>query len=406
MKLYPHQKEALNRMHNGCILNGVPGSGKSLTALCYYYELNGGNIDIWDKKRRYVRMKKPMDLYIITTAKKRDDKDWEAEMSPFLLSTDKNDNLYSNTVVVDSWNNIQKYVDVTGAFFIFDEQRVVGKGKWANSFIKIARHNQWILASATPGDCWGDYIPVFIANGFYRNRTEFEREHIVYKRFSKFLQIDRYLNTGKLIRLRNRLLIDMDYHPTATTHTMDIPCEYDKVKYKKTLKERFNYELNEPFKSAGELCLALRKVVNSDVSRSLALLDIYSTHRRLIVFYCFDYELDILRALCEKEDIPYGEWNGHKHQEIPETNSWMYIVQYTAGCEGWNCVRTDTTVFYSQTYSFKQHEQAMGRINRITTPYTDLYYYNLVSSASIDIAIKKALKNKRDFNAVKFTSQK
>ena len=327
-------------------------------------------------------------------------------MSPFLLSTDKNDNLYSNTVVVDSWNNIQKYVDVTGAFFIFDEQRVVGKGKWANSFIKISRRNQWILASATPGDCWSDYIPVFIANGFYRNRTEFEREHIVYKRFSKFLQIDRYLNTGKLIRLRNRLLIDMDYHPTATTHTMDIPCEYDKVKYKKTLKERFNYELNEPFKSAGELCLALRKVVNSDASRSWALLDIYSAHRRLIVFYCFDYELDILRALCEKEDIPYGEWNGHKHQEIPETDSWMYLVQYTAGCEGWNCIRTDTTVFYSQTYSFKQHEQAMGRINRITTPYTDLYYYNLVSSASIDIAIKKALKNKRDFNAVKFTSQK
>ena len=72
----------------------------------------------------------PKDLYIITTAKKRDTLEWEGELSPFLLSTNPDVNLYQNKVVIDSWNNISKYKDITDAFFIFDEQRVVGSGTW------------------------------------------------------------------------------------------------------------------------------------------------------------------------------------------------------------------------------------------------------------------------------------
>ena len=404
IELRPYQLEAVKRMRNGCILCGGVGSGKSRTALAYYFIENGGCID----PKKYIPMKNPKDLYIITTARKRDTLEWEGEFGPFLISTNKDDNYYDNKVVIDSWNNIKKYVDVTDAFFIFDEQRVVGSGAWVKSFLKITKHNNWILLSATPGDSWQDYIPVFVANGFYKNRTEFIREHVVYSRFTKYPKIDRYLNTGRLIRLRNRILVDMDFKRQTIPHHEDVYCSYDILTYKSIGKDRWNPYKNEPIVNASELCYTWRKLVNSDESRQTALLDICADHPRVIVFYNFDYELDILKSLVYINDgdaMDIAEWNGHKHQEIPKTDKWVYLVQYTAGCEGWNCIRTDTIVFYSQNYSYKVLEQARGRIDRMNTPYINLYYYHLKSRSSIDLAISRALKNKKNFNEMRFVGK-
>lgn len=404
IELRPYQLEAVKRMRNGCILCGGVGSGKSRTALAYYFIENGGCID----PKKYIPMKNPKDLYIITTARKRDTLEWEGEFGPFLISTNKDDNYYDNKVVIDSWNNIKKYVDVTDAFFIFDEQRVVGSGAWVKSFLKITKHNNWILLSATPGDSWQDYIPVFVANGFYKNRTEFIREHVVYSRFTKYPKIDRYLNTGRLIRLRNKILVDMDFKRQTIPHHEDVYCSYDILTYKSIGKDRWNPYKNEPIVNASELCYTWRKLVNSDESRQTALLDICADHPRVIVFYNFDYELDILKSLVYINDgdaMDVAEWNGHKHQEIPKTDKWVYLVQYTAGCEGWNCIRTDTIVFYSQNYSYKVLEQARGRIDRMNTPYINLYYYHLKSRSSIDLAISRALKNKKNFNEMRFVGK-
>ena len=397
--LYDYQMDAVNNMRNGCILNGGVGSGKSRTGLYYYFKEQGGSIN-----PDYVPMKhKPKDLYIITTARKRDDLEWEGELVPFLLSTHPDQNVfYGNKVVVDSWNNIKKYSDISGAFFIFDEQRVVGSGAWVKSFLKIARGNDWILLSATPGDTWSDYIPVFIANGFYKNKSEFLREHVVYSRFSKYPKIDRYLNTGRLVRLRNRILIDMDFIRHTIPHHEDVYCRYDISKYKDAIKTRWDPYKNEPIQQASGLCYILRRVVNEDESRQQALLEIFEQHPKMIVFYNFDYELDILKGIYYGNNCEIAEWNGHAHQPIPQSERWVYLVQYTAGCEGWNCVRTDTIVFYSQNYSYKVMEQASGRIDRLNTPFRDLYYYHLKSRSGIDLAISKALKEKKQFNERKF----
>ena len=397
--LYDYQMDAVNNMRNGCILNGGVGSGKSRTGLYYYFKEQGGSIN-----PDYVPMKhKPKDLYIITTARKRDDLEWEGELVPFLLSTHPDQNVfYGNKVVVDSWNNIKKYSDISGAFFIFDEQRVVGSGAWVKSFLKIARGNDWILLSATPGDTWSDYIPVFIANGFYKNKSEFLREHVVYSRFSKYPKIDRYLNTGRLVRLRNRILVDMDFTRHTIPHHEDVYCRYDISKYKDAIKTRWDPYKNEPIQQASGLCYILRRVVNEDESRQQALLEIFEQHPKMIVFYNFDYELNILKGIYYGNNCEIAEWNGHAHQPIPQSERWVYLVQYTAGCEGWNCVRTDTIVFYSQNYSYKVMEQASGRIDRLNTPFRDLYYYHLKSRSGIDLAISKALKEKKQFNERKF----
>ena len=400
IELYDHQKKALAKMKNGCILNGGVGSGKSITALAYYFTQQGGKLDPFEY------MRSPKDLYIITTARKRDTLEWQKEMLPFLMSTNpKHNKIYGNKIIVDSWNNIGKYSDISGAFFIFDEQRVVGSGTWVKAFLKIARGNDWILLSATPGDKWEDYIPVFLANGFYKNKTEFTREHIVYSSYTKFPKVDRYLGIARLERLRDRILVDMDFDRKTVQHHEDVYVSYDVPKYKDAIRNRWNPYKNEPIEQASGLCYVLRRIVNEDISRQTALLDIVADHPRVIIFYNFDYELDILKNLVYINDgdcLDIAEWNGHKHQPIPESDKWVYLVQYTAGAEGWNCIKTDTIIFYSQNYSYKIVQQATGRIDRLNTPFTDLYYYHLKSRSGIDLAISKALKEKKKFNETRW----
>lgn len=401
MKLRDYQLEAISNMKTGCILNGGVGSGKSLTSLSYYYLQNGGS-ETFLTGGKYKRMKKPKDLYIITTARKRDTMEWEGELAPFLLSVNSDTSDYKNKVIVDSWNNIKKYKEVKGSFFIFDEQRVVGSGEWVKSFLKIAKSNDWILLSATPGDTWSDYIPVFIANGFYKNKTEFLREHAVFARFSKFPKVEKWIGTGKLNRYRRSILVDMNFKRKTEQHHEDIYVDYDKVTYKDVMKRRWDIWKDEPITNAGGLCYALRRIVNSDQSRALKLLEIFEDHPKMIVFYNFDYELDILKNLYYGENVTVAEWNGHKHEPTPRKGKWVYLVQYTAGAEGWNCITTDTIVFYSQNYSYKIMHQSAGRIDRMNTPFTDLYYYHLKTKSSIDIAIARALHDKKKFNENSF----
>ena len=402
MELRDYQLEAIGKMKNGCILNGGVGSGKSLTSLSYYYLQNGGSLEFLSGKDYISMLNPPKDLYIITTARKRDTFEWEGELSHFLLSTHEELNKYDNKVIVDSWNNIQKYKDVEDAFFIFDEQRVVGSGAWVKAFLKIAKKNQWILLSATPGDTWSDYIPVFIANGFYKNKTEFMREHAVFSRFSKYPKIEKYIGTGKLIRQRREILVDMKFERETVQHHYDIYVEYDNKLYKDVMKRRWDIWNDEPIINAGGLCYALRKIVNSHESRSTKLLELFETHQKMIVFYNFDYELEILKSLYFGEGVIIAEWNGHKHEPTPTGNRWVYLVQYTAGAEGWNCITTDTIVFYSLNYSYKIMHQSAGRIDRLNTPYKDLHYYYLKSRSGIDLAIERALNDKRKFNESSF----
>ena len=404
ISLKQHQYDAVQKMKNGCILCGDTGSGKSRTALAYYYIRQGGSLD----SDSYVKMKNPKDLYVITTAMKRDSRDWEDEMLPFLISRDPEVSIYKHKVVVDSWNNIQKYKKVRGSFFIFDEQRVVGSGPWAKAFIEIARFNEWVLLSATPGDKWIDYIPVFIANGFYHSKTEFERNHIIYKPFRKYKDVDRYLNLGRLMRLRNSILVDMDFDRPAEQHHENVWVSYDAKQYRYISSTRWDPYNNKPIQNAAAFCYALRRLVNSDESRQVAVMELLEKHPKAIIFYNFDYELEILRNLGENfyPRLEIAEWNGHKHQPIPEGDRWIYLVNYIAGAEGWNCITTDTIIFYSQNYSYKVLVQASGRIDRMNTRFVDLYYYHLKSKSGIDLAINRAIKEKKKFIETRFFSAK
>lgn len=463
--LYPHQENALERLKNGSILWGGVGTGKSRVAAAYY-----------------IKNEAPKNVYVITTAKKRDSLDWQTEFARLGVGR-TSDATIAGVLTIDSWNNIGKYRDVHGAFFIFDEQRLVGSGEWVTRFLAITKHNRWILLSATPGDTWLDYIPVFCANGFYKNRTEFKREHVVYKPYSKFPKVDRYVGVGRLVRLRNQVLVEMPYFSHTVRHSIEVKVPYDESIYKVVTKRKWDVYEQRPLKDVADLFRVIRRVVNSDSARLEVISGLLQLHPRLIVFYNFNYELESLRSLISplsslesqtmkisngseinleelflpggKESEPWqiqrhanitsldldtsamttsvsnalaaeqkllttktcperttsttstttsgsivqlAEWNGHKHEPVPTSDRWVYLVQYMAGAEGWNCVDTDAMAFYSLPYSHKMWHQAHGRIDRLNTPYTDLYYYSLVSDAPIDIAIKKCLREKRSFH--------
>lgn len=397
--LYDYQMDAVNRMHNGCILCGGVGSGKSRTGLFYYFKENGG----WIDENGYRPMRKPQNLIIITTAKKRDSLEWLGELSNFLLYPDENNKTrFGNTIVVDSWNNLPKYKDVKNSFFILDEQRLVSYGAWTKAFLKIAKGNDWILLSATPADTYSDYLPVFLANGFYKNKSEFSSEHIVYSRYTKYPKIDKYVNTKRLDRLVDRVMVIMDYKHDIIKNDIDMWCAYDIPKYKDVIRRRWDIYNECPIQDAGGLCRVLRRVVNSDESRQVKLLEILENHPRAVIFYNYNFERDILLNLAYGDDVEVAEWSGHRHMPIPSSDRWVYICQYTSACEGWEVTKTNCTIFYSQNYSYKVMEQAKGRIDRLNTPYDELFYYHLKTRSGIDLAISKALLQKKKFNERKF----
>ena len=431
--LKPHQQKAVDELSDGKILLGGVGSGKTHTALAYYMKEHSNK-----------------DVYVITTARKRDDLDWQETAAAFGVG--KRDGTVAGELTVDSWNNIAKYAGISGAFFIFDEQRLVGKGAWVKTFLALAKKNRWILLSATPGDTWMDYCPVFIANGFYKNRTDFVRRHVVYNQYTKFPSIDRYVDTGVLVRRRKQVIVHMPYFRRTTRHIQTVTVSHDQDLFERVKEQRWNIYEDRPIKDVGELFRVMRKLVNSDRSRLDALQMLMDQHPKLIVFYNFDYELEMLRTFLTdiqsststsetlsgteslktsttdgrltrsctssstkptgteqtqptKPGAPYleiAEWNGHKHEEVPDGDRWVYLVQYTAGSEAWNCITTDAMVFFSLTYSYKVFEQCQGRIDRLNTPFKDLYYYVLRSPTFIDGAIWRSLMAKRDFNERKF----
>lgn len=369
--LYPHQEEALRKIKSGSILNGGVGSGKTITSLVFY--------------KTYHSSKR---LYVITTAKKRDSGDWEDDAKKVGVKI----------VKVDSWNNIKNYMHLENSFFIFDEQRVVGYSAWGKSFITICRKNKWILLSATPGDTWMEYMTTFIANGFYRNKSDFVDQHVEFDQWVKYPKIKAYHNVDKLMRLRREILVPMHFERKTKRHRKFIPSNYDEKKYERVMRERWNIFEDKPIENGSEFMQILRKLTAADEDRIFNAKFLMDIHDRLIVFYNYNYERDILIQIAQELGKPYWEWNGHAHQEVPNRDKWLYFVQYTAGAEGWNCITTNTILFYSLNYSFKIVEQAEGRIDRLNTPYTDLEYYFLTSNAQIDKDIYKAIKTKEKFN--------
>lgn len=368
-----YQKRAINQMHNGCILCGGVGAGKSLTSLGYIDKVYPSGT-----------------VYIITPARKRNTGEWFDDIR-------KND-MDETRFVVDSWNNLSKYKDVKDAFFLFDEQKVSGKGTWAKSLIRIAKSNQWILLSATPGDTYDDYATVLIANGFVRNRTTWYDEYCVTKS-QPFFHIVDHKNKDVIDMMIRRIFIKMDYQSDKKRIERVIPIQARSAgEEKEILMTHKAPGAQMPFTTFAAAIAYVRMNCYDKSKKTEALRKIIEKHKKIIVFYNFLSEkLEIERAAIDA-NVTINFYNGQRHDPIPDTDEWVYGVQYNSGAEAWNCITTNAMVFYSPNYSYKTMEQAHGRIDRVNSPYECLYYYMLLNELNIDNKVMNALSSKKDFN--------
>lgn len=400
VQLRPFQVDCVKHLRSGKVLAAGVGAGKSIMSL-YWYVTQCCAYDKSSNLNGELFKLKPSspDLYIITTAKKRISQEWNDELLRFNLIAGSNSHGMGNVyVTIDSWNNIRKYEGVKDAVFIFDEQRAIGSGVWAKAFVKIAKANKWLMCSATPADGWQDWCSIFIADGFHRNRTEFFRRHAVYSRFTKFPMITKWIDTDYLEKCRDAVLVTCTVPRDTERVWHDLTCGYDREAVKKAMKTRWNPETEAPFANANELVIYLRRLINTDKTRLSYASHVCKDHRRTIIFYSLNAELEEILKLESETGIKVYQFNGHKHDPLPEGSDWIYAVQFFSGSEGWNCTTTDTILYWSLPYSYKQFEQAAGRIDRLDTKYKILNYYVMKSFSPLDISIGRALSNKKDFN--------
>lgn len=372
-KLRPAQRDAVDRMHDGCVLLGRTGSGKTMTALGYWLKVHA-----------------QQDLYVVTTPAKRDAMEWEGDSAKL--------GQYLPPERVVSWNKIKDFEYLESAFVVFDEQRVSGSGKWVKSFLKIAKSNDWILLSATPGDVWIDWLPLFIANGFYRTRTQFTDRHVIWDPHTRYPRIKRYIEEDRLERCQEAICVYLASPNPISRMVHDELVSYDSRKYAEVTRKRWNPFEVRPMMDAGELCRVQRRIVLENVCREEALERLLKGHPRALVFYSYNYELEAIKAVCERLGRSYGQRNGHRHDPVPVSKEpWVYIVQYQSA-DAWNCISTNIAILYSLPYSWRQQEQAMGRIDRMNTPFDELHYYRLMTDSTIDNAILACLDRKETFN--------
>lgn len=372
-KLRPAQRDAVDRMHDGCVLLGRTGSGKTMTALGYWLKVHA-----------------QQDLYVVTTPAKRDAMEWEGDSAKL--------GQYLPPERVVSWNKIKDFEYLESAFVVFDEQRVSGSGKWVKSFLKIAKRNDWILLSATPGDVWIDWLPLFIANGFYRTRTQFTDRHVIWDPHTRYPRIKRYIEEDRLERCQEAICVYLASPNPISRMVHDELVSYDSRKYAEVTRKRWNPFEVRPMMDAGELCRVQRRIVLENVCREEALERLLKGHPRALVFYSYNYELEAIKAVCERLGRSYGQRNGHRHDPVPVSKEpWVYIVQYQSA-DAWNCISTNIAILYSLPYSWRQQEQAMGRIDRMNTPFDELHYYRLMTDSTIDNAILACLDRKETFN--------
>lgn len=125
---------------------------------------------------------------------------------------------------------------------------------------------------------------------------------------------------------------------------------------------------------------------------------ISSTEDRVVVFYNFKKEFEILKGICEVLEKPVSYINGDgtdlKNYEVK--NNTVTLVQYQAGATGINLQRANKVIYHSLPLSSELWMQSKKRIHRIGQSRTCFYYY-LITKNSIEEKILDVLKERQDF---------
>ena len=123
-----------------------------------------------------------------------------------------------------------------------------------------------------------------------------------------------------------------------------------------------------------------------------------STNDRIIIFYNFTKEYELIKNLCETLDKPVSVVNGSK-KDLKNYNNHsdsVTLIQYQAGAHGLNLQKANKILYFTLPLSSEMFEQSKKRIHRIGQNKTCFYYY-LIVEKSIEEKIWRTLKMRRDY---------
>ncbi|MBL0992197.1 MAG: DEAD/DEAH box helicase [Escherichia coli] len=415
MKLFDYQKEAIENFESKPLNLSDVGTGKSYMSIGSYVKSECSK------------------LLIICLAPKvndfvEDSEIFNLNVTALNKGTKKNKELLSESNLVaisfeSSWRltELNKWVD-KDTFIIIDESHKVSVSKskvtkFVMGLSKRAKYNY--LCTATPvsnGKLENWYPQLFISNVFRKPKKEFEQLFVIKQMRQmgsmRFMQITGYRNEHLLEQMIDEASVkykrDKGYLPEDYVYKTKKPAMYNKLKKSRLYKD--DNDLRVELDNSSKLFNSLRQVshgflngISKQVSKEpFERLDaILETHNneRVVIFYNYKWEAEMLKQLLDKLKRPYGEYNGSVKDLKPFKNNdnGVVLAQYKSASTGINdFVISNVMVFNSMPLSSTEYLQAKGRTDRHGQDKTPLYYH-IVPDTPIEKKIFSVVTNGKDF---------
>lgn len=394
--LYNFQRQLLNSIEENYIIAADTGTGKTMMAIHHYLKHNTGE-----------------PLLILAPPQKIKEGGWQRELD-FVASHYNIEipyDIISYGVLSKRWKEYKDW------FLVMDECHYVKnptsqRGKAAINLTK--QSTNFLLLSATPSsNGWGDTIAYMIMFGYYKNKTQFLKEHAVYNRIDygngPVNVVSDYRDQEKLQKLYQSFSIKL-----AKEDCLDLPpLVFEKVHFKPSKeyniikKDRVLGE--ELFDNISKLQHGLRFYANQADKLKYTEMLLEGTEENVIIFYNYKQENEELKKIAKKLKKKVFEVSGSK-TNLPDKEKWtslknsVTIVQYQAGAAGIELQYANIVIFHTPTYSYQDYEQALGRAYRNgQTKKVTVYQY--ITKNTIETSIYQALAAKKDFTEELFRKE-
>lgn len=389
--LYEYQKKVIDKADSSWLFALGTGTGKTILSIHHYLKHYNGE-----------------SLLIIAPAQKVLEGGWDREVQRVanFYNIQIQYDVMSYGVLAKKWNLYK------GWFVIFDECHYVKnptsqRGKAALNLTRISTN--FSLLSATPSsNGWADTINYMLMFNFYRNKTQFIKEHAIHE--TKFFGqkqikvIADWKDQDKLKMLYQSISTKLSKDDCLDLPPLIFEDVYFKVskEYEIIRKKRVLETENGPiaYDTVMKLQHGLRFYANQKDKLSYTEMLAESTNENIVIFYYYQQEKDDLVKVLAKNKKIY-EVSG-KVNHLPSRDQWdelkntVTLVQYQAGAAGIELQYCNLVIFYTPTFSFQDYDQALGRAYRNgQTKKVTVYRY--ITKKSVEEHVYRSLAEKKDF---------
>lgn len=416
VKLLPHQQDAMKRLEN---FNNV----------AFFHDMGLGKT--FEGAEKMYQFGEPLNL-IVCQKSKIDD--WKKHLTNnydydiLNLQTTKDlkrfqENEYKTPAVFiinyeSVWREKCKKLNDLKFTLLLDESSMIqnSKAKITKYLIKLFNSKNiahTILLSGTPvSGKYENYWSQSYLLGWDISKKLFDK-HYVIKESRKnrtgqyYTHVVGYKNID---RLKNKLSqYGADF--IKTEEVIDLPSTNTNIvtykagtQYKKFKKDKLLITKEKEY--VGDTILTYRlyqKMLLAQYKKNVLTDLLTSTNDRVVVFYEYNVEKEVIEQVAKKLDKPISYVNGEV-KNLSNFNNYedaVLIVNYKAGAKGGNYQLANKMILFSPTESAENYSQAKKRIHRVGQEKT-CFYWELVGEKTIEEDIYEAVRKGVDYNDYMF----